>query len=177
MSNTNRIVLLTDSNGVDPTGYKASIDSPTMFRRMESLLGRSSQGACSANMQLAYNPIAAQGKLTCTGTGTNTDTLSIGNVTITIVTSGATGNQVNVAASGTALGAAIAALVNTSASFTGICTASSSSGAITLTAAIPGTIGNGIQLSESSSSITLTSAFGALTAGTEGTSATFKMGL
>lgn len=172
----NRYLLTAAAPGVSPTGWGKG-DAPTILRRVSSLFGRCAQGAAASQLKVAYKPITAQAKLTCTSTGTNADTLSIGNVTITIVTSGATGNQVNVAADATALGAAIAALVNSSASFTGICTASSALGVITLSAALPGTIGNGLQLSESSTSITLTNAFGSLTAGTEGTAATFSSGI
>lgn len=176
MSVINRLIITTDTNGVDPTGF-SNADAPTMLRKCEGLLGRAAQGGCAANLKLAFAPIAAQGKLTCTSTGTNGDTLSIGNVTITIVTSGATGNQVNVAADGTALALALKTLINSSTSFTGICTASVNAGALTLTAAIPGTVGNGLQLSESSTSISLTNAFGSLTAGTEGTAQVFTLGL
>ncbi len=177
MSVINRIILTTDTNGVTPTGF-SNADAPTILRKCADLFGRGAQGGCAANLKLAYKPIAAQGKLTCTNTGTNGDTFVIGNVSCDIVTSGATGNQVNVAGSAALLATAIAALVNSSASFTGICTATNpSSGVVVLTAAIPGTIGNGLQLSESSTSITLSNAFGSLTAGTEGTSRTFTLGL
>lgn len=177
MSKINRIILTTDTNGVSPTGF-SNADAPTIVRKCADLLGRAAQGGCAANLKLSLSPIAATAKLTCTSTGTNGDSLIIGNVTIEIVTSGATGNQVNVAGTAALLATALTALVNTSASFTGICTATNpSSGVVLLTAAIPGTIGNGLQLSENSSSITLTNAWGTLTAGTEGTSRTYSLGL
>lgn len=172
---TNRWVFKDDTNGVDPTGM-SSMDAPSMLRKVGEAVDRGAQGASACNLALALDPVYATAKLTATGNGTAADTLSIGNVTITIVASGATGNQVNVAASPTALGAAIAALVNSSASFTGIATAASVAGVITLTAALPGTIGNGLELSETSTSLTLTNAWGTLTAGTEGTAKVFSLG-
>ena len=177
MASINRWIIKDDTNGVDPTGLTSSCEGASMLRKISSHAGRCSQGACASNLSLALNPVAAQAKITCTGTGTNLDTLTIANVVITIVTSGATGNQVNVAANATALGAAIAALVNSSASFTGICTATAASGVVTLVAAIPGTIGNGLGLAKSSTSLTLTNLWGASVAGSEGTAASYSLGL
>lgn len=64
-------------------------------------------------------------------------------------------------------------------SWNGICSALACGNVLTLTATIPGTVGNGLALAVSStgSVMTITSAFGALTAGTEGTKQTYKVGL
>ena len=173
MSVINRYVITVDNNGVSPTGFTKG-DAPSILRCISNQFGGAAQGSPSSNLKMAYNPVAAVGKLTCTGNGTNGDTMSIANVTITIVTSGATGNQVNIGASPTALAASIAAKINSSSSFTGIVTATSLAGLVTITAVVPGAAGNGLQLSESSTSITLTQAF---TGGSEGTAATFSSGL
>jgi hypothetical protein len=189
MSSTNRWILSTNNNGVSPTGFNKN-DSATMLRKCEDLLGRSAQGACTANLQLALNPVAALATLTFAGNTSNADTLLVGNLTITFVTSGAAASskQINLgtAGDGTDVAVSVAALINgtantrgfigTSAAFNGICTASVSGAVVTLTAAIPGTVGNGLQLSKSCANLTLTHAWGAATAGTEGTAATFKMG-
>lgn len=178
MSSINRWIVTDDTNGLSPTGFKGPIDSAVMLRKAASHLDRGSQGAMACNFALALNPVAARATVTCTGNGTNGDTLTIGNVVITIVTSGATGNQVNIAASATALAASIVALVNSSASFTGICTALPNvAGAVTLVAALPGTIGNGLGLAKSSTALTLTNLWGASVAGSEGTAAVFAQGL
>ena len=74
----------------------------------------------------------------------------------------------------------IAKVINLSTNaWAGICTAFVCGQNLTLTAAIPGTIGNGLSLAASStgSTMTISHAWGALVAGTEGTAATFKMGL
>jgi phage tail sheath gpL-like len=173
----NRWVILDDANGISPSGM-SNIDGPQMMRKCSDHLGRGAQGAMSCNLSLALNPVAALATVTASGNGTANDTLTIGNVVITIVASGATGNQVNVGTAGTGvdLAASIAALVNSSSSFAGICTASAASGVITLTAAIPGTIGNGMALAKSSSALALTHLWGASVAGSEGTAAVFSIG-
>jgi hypothetical protein len=105
MSNLSRIILKTDTNEVSPTGFLGKIDGPTMMRKVASLIERGAQGACAANMALALNPVAAQALITTTHTGDETasDTLTVGNIVITMEASSAAGasNQVNIA-SGTA---------------------------------------------------------------------------
>jgi hypothetical protein len=178
MSSLNRWVVQDDTNGVSPTGFVGPADSSLMFRKLSDHTGRAAGGACASKLSLAFNPVAAQATVTATGVGTNGDTLTIGNVVITIVTSGATGNQVNIAASAAALATSIVNLINTSSSFTGIVTATNpSSGVIQLFAAIPGTIGNGIGLAKSSTALTLTHLWGSVVAGSEGTAAVFSLGL
>lgn len=176
MASTNRWIIKDDSNGVDPTGMKGPIDSPSALRKVSEHAMRASLGAMAANLSLAFNPVAAQATVTFTGAGTASDTLTVGNVVITLVASGATGNQVNIGASASATAANVVSLINSSASFTGICTATNAGAVITLTAAIPGTIGNGLALSKSSTSITLTNLWGASVAGSEGTAAVFARG-
>ncbi len=178
MTSINRWIFTSDTNGVSPTGFVGPADSSLMMRKVSDLTARGAQGACAANLNLSFNPVAAQATVTAGGDGTNGDTLTIGNVVITIVTSGATGNQVNIAASAAALATSIVALVNSSASFVGICTATNpSSGVIQLIASLPGTMGNGLQLSKSSTALTLTHAWGATISGSEGTAGVFSLGL
>ena len=73
----------------------------------------------------------------------------------------------------------LASLINTSTNaWAGMVTAKSYGTLLILTSAIPGTIGNGLQAKiDSCTALTLTTAFGAETAGTEGTSYTFKLGI
>lgn len=178
MSSINRMILTDDTNGVGITGFSGPADSATILRKCSDHFARAAQGACAANLKIALNPVAALATVTATGNGTNTDTLTLCGTVITIVTSGATGNQVNIAASPTALAASIVALVNAAASsWAGICTAANVAGVITFTASIPGTIGNGLALAKSSTALTLTNAWGASVAGSEGTVKTFASGL
>lgn len=183
MAIINRFIISTDTNGVNPSGL-LNIDAPTIFRRIENLFGRASQGGCAANCKVSYAPIAAQAKLTVTGTGTDGDTITIAGIVITMKTSGASPalNEINIGGSVTAVADQVTGLVNgTTAlspnSWSGICTSANVAGVITLTSYVPGTIGNGLALAESGSSVTLSNAFGSLTAGTEGTARTYSLGL
>ena len=71
------------------------------------------------------------------------------------------------------------AKIDSSSTWTGICTAYACGNILTLTAAIPGTIGNGLALAVSTTGavMSITHAWGAATAGTEGSAATFSIGL
>jgi hypothetical protein len=184
MSKINRWILTADTNGVDPTGYTTNIDAPVMLRKVSDLSARAAQGACASKLQLAFNPVAAQATVTATNTGTNGDTLTIAGIVITMKTSGANAanNEINIGGSVTALMNQVTGLVNgTTASspnsWAGICTASNVAGVLTLTAYIPGNIGNGLALAKSSTSLTLTNAWGGSVVGTEGTSATYSLGI
>ncbi len=92
--------------------------------------------------------VGATGTVTFSSTGpTNTETMTIANVTITAVSGTPSGNQIKTNASATTVASELAALVNSSSSFTGIVTATSALGVVTLTAVTSGLIGNGIELS------------------------------
>lgn len=113
---TNRFVLNSTSNGVDPTGFKSASDAATMFRKVSTLLAACAQGAHSANLSISNAPIAAQATVTTVnGTETAADTLTVAGVVITLETSGATGNQANIAAGtkGTSTGGASGAITAT----------------------------------------------------------------
>ncbi len=83
----------------------------------------------------------------------------------------------------------IAALINgqtlaagfttSSTAWNGICTAFVCGNVLTLTATVPGTVGNGLALAVSSTGtkMVLTNVWGAATAGTEGTAATYSSGI
>lgn len=183
----NRIVLTTNTNGVSPTGFN-NADAPTMIRKVSSLLGRAEQGACSANMKLSFAPVAATSTVTFTGNTSNADTLTVGNLAITFVTSGAVASsrQINLgtAANGTDVAASVAALINgtantrgftgTSTAFNGIVTATVALGVVTISAYLPGTMGNGLAIAKSSSDISAATAF---SGGSEGTFRSYSLGL
>ena len=102
---TERYIITSNTNGLSPTGFKGPQDSPTILRKLADQFGRFAQGAAASTLSLAYKPIAALATVTTTHTGseTNADTLTVGNIAITMETSGAVGasKQVNIA-SGTA---------------------------------------------------------------------------
>lgn len=179
-----RYVFAAANNEVSPTGFGKG-DAPTILRKLSTMFGSCAQGAVASNLKMAYNAIAAQATITVTGTGTNGDTLTILGTTITMVTSGAlpASNQVNIGGSVTALANQIVGLINgTTAlspnSWAGLTSASNVAGVITLTVLIPGVIGNVlVATSKSSTALTITHDFGTFVAGSEGTAATFKLGL
>ena len=191
MSVITRVTLTTDTNGVSPTGFTTNSDAPTMFRKLETLVGAVAGGGQNGRMILAHAPIAAKATLTFAGNTSNADTLTIGGIAITFVTSGATAaaKQINLgtAGDGTDVATSVAAMVNgiantrgytgTPTAFEGICTATVSGAVVTLTAYLPGTMGNGLALAKSCANLTLTNAWGASVVGTEGTKATYKVGL
>jgi phage tail sheath gpL-like len=190
MSTINRWILTEDSNGISPTGFTAG-DAPTMLRKCSSLMAACAAGGRASNLQIALAPVAAQATITFSGNCHNTYTLTVGNVEITFVTSGAAGasNQVNIGSAGTGadVAARVAALINgststsgfttKSTSWVGICSAAVSGAVLTLTASIPGTIGNGLSLSKTDVDVALTHLWGASVAGSEGTAYTYKSGL
>lgn len=103
--------------------------------------------------------VQATGLLTMTGAATAAQTLSIGNVTFTAETSGATGNQYNLSSTVAIQAANIAAAVNASPNLTNIVTAKSALGVVTLTSVLGGTVGNAIQLSAGNTSNMTATAF------------------
>lgn len=173
-----RITLKTDTNGVSPVG-SLNVDGSNVLRKLANSLMRAASGASASNIFLAHNAVAANAVLTFTGAGTALDTITIGNIVITLVTSGATGNQINIGASASATAANLAAFINAGGNggnLSGICSAVVVGAVVTLTAAVPGAIGNGLQLAISSTSVTITDMWGVNIAGSDGNFATFSHG-
>lgn len=184
MSVINRIVLTSDSNGVNTTGF-SNADAPTIFRKLGTLLESCAQGGHNANVRLAYNPVAATGTITVGATGTNGDTLTLLGIVITMKTSGASAasNEINIGGSVTAVANQIVGLINGTTSgspnsWAGMVSASNVAGVITITCLIPGVIGNVLlATSKSSTALTITHDIGLTTAGTEGTAKSLTLGL
>lgn len=130
-------------------------------------IGGVTGGNYPASLSFNVGAVKAAGTITFSSTGpTNNQTCTIGNVTFTAKTSGATGNQFNISATPATVAANLAAAINASASLSGIVTATSLLGVVTITAAVPGTLGNGIQLAN----VDLSNAvFVALSGGSDGT--------
>lgn len=179
MASTNRWILVDDSNGVSPTGFVGPIDSARILRSVSEHAARGSQGAMACNLQLAYNPIAAQATVTFTGAGSNLDTLTIGTITVTFVTGTPSGSQVKIGGSASATAANLNTFINANGynnNLQGVCYSTVNGAVVTLICAIPGVIGNMLALTKSSTAITLTNLWGASVAGTEGTFGTFAQG-
>lgn len=100
-----------------------------------------------------WNPLAlgvgtayASGAITFSGAGTAADTVTIGGRVITMVASGAVGDQINIGGSATATAQNLKNLINGDATFP--VDASGAAAVITLTAKIAGTGGNAITTTE-----------------------------
>jgi len=122
--------------------------------------------------------VDASGTVTFSSTcPTNTQTIVVAGVTITFVTSGATGNQVNVSTTPSVAATRIAALINSSSSFTGLVTATSAAGIVTVVArAGSGVLGNKLTLTTGTSSNSAVSG-AVLASGDNGTVQTISLGL
>ena len=107
----------------------------------------------------------ASGTATFSANPANNDTLTIGGTAITFVTSGATGNQVNIGASLAATLASLLALLVGSADTNLVKFEYAVNGSVlAFSAATPGIVGNTLTLAKSSTAITLSAA--TLTGGT-----------
>ncbi len=117
-----RYIVTAAANEVSPTGFGKG-DAPTILRKLSSMFGALSQGAYSSKLNLAYKPIAALATVTTTATGdeTDSDTLTVGNLIITMKSSGAAAasKQVNIASgtAGTSTSGATPALTATNLTF------------------------------------------------------------
>jgi len=88
--------------------------------------------------------VYATGTFTFTGHSTASDTVTVGGVTFTAESSGATGNQWNVGTTATQTATNLAAAINGSATAAvkGSVTATSAAGVVTIKAIFPGNLGN-----------------------------------
>lgn len=125
------------------------------------------------------NTLVIQGGVYASGTAVfasvaNTDTLVIGGVTLTAVTSGATSVQFNVGATDTATASNAVTAINALTTINKVVQATSSGATVTITSLVPGTIGNLITLSSAGGHITVGAA---LTGGTDGSKGTIAHGL
>jgi hypothetical protein len=116
--------------------------------------------------------IKATGTIALSGLPLNNDTVTVNGTVVTWKTSGATGNQVNIAGTGALTATALYTFLAASADANiAACTyADNGTGTITVSAKVWGTAGNSITLSESSTNLTVSGAN--LTGGTAGNTVT-----
>jgi phage tail sheath gpL-like len=123
-------------------------------------------GVYGANIKAKVGAVKAAATLTVSGAGSsNGETMVLCNVTLTAVTSGATGPQFNISATPATQAANMVTCINAQASLAGMVSASSALGVVTITAEVPGLIGNALQLSEGLTNVALS----AFAGGTDGT--------
>lgn len=116
--------------------------------------------------------IQATGLLTSTGTATAAQTVSVANVVLTAVASGANPvlGQWNVSATVGTQAASIALAINSIPTLAGIVSATALAGVVTITATHPSISGNGLQLSSGATNVTAT----AFSGGSNGTAVTLR---
>lgn len=176
MANNLRILLTTQKNNL--VGFAAQAGGPSawFYRKLETLIGQLGLGVFSSNLKVVPNLVAATGTVTFSSLANN-DTVTVNARIYTAKTSGAAGlQQFNLGANDTAAAVNFAAIVNadTSTQIKGVVTASPAAAVTTITAVVPGNTGNACTLAISAHG----SVSGAnLTAGTEGTTATYVHGL
>jgi phage tail sheath gpL-like len=113
-----------------------------------------SAGVKSADLKANVGAVKATATITFTGAPSDNETCSIGNVTFTAKTSGATGNEFNIGTSVAITASNLANAINANTTLNKFLTASSNAGVVTLTCEVPGLIGNALQLSEALSNAT-----------------------
>jgi phage tail sheath gpL-like len=136
------------------TDSRRSFDGVSMY--MAAMAGGVYSGTVTENIGVTN----ATGTLTISSTGpTAGQSFTVGNVTFTAETSGATGNQFNINASPTIVASNIAVAVNASPNTIDMVTATSSGGVVTFTAHPAGNTGNGMELSAGTLSNAVASGF------------------
>jgi hypothetical protein len=134
------------------------------YEAMNSLVdyfGALSGGNQMATVTANVGAVQAAARVTFTGAPTNAQAGTLGNLSITAVTSGATGRQFNIGGSVAITATNFATMVN--AQYPNVLTAVANSGAdgrVDITAVVPGVTGNNIDISIGNlANTTLTSTF------------------
>jgi len=128
-----------------------SQDPRKAIRRLSDYLRGLAGGLSRGTLTLNVGAAKATGTLTFTDQPIEDESFTIGNVTFTAKDSGATGNQWNITAGGTAAAdaagnaASVAALINAHASLSKFLTATAALGVVTVTCDVPGDIGHALQ--------------------------------
>lgn len=140
-------------------------------------LSRYFQGLANGNFYFTtiteqIGALQATGLLTSTGTATAAQTVSVANVTLTAVASGANPvlGQWNVSATVGTQAASIALAINSIPTLVGIVTATSNAGVVTILSSHASISSNGLQLSSGATNVTAT----AFSGGTNGTATTLR---
>lgn len=131
-------------------------------------------GTRNANCLVKVGAVQATGAITSTGASVAAQTITVCNVVLAAVASGANPalGEWNVSATVETQATSIALAINTISTLTGKVTASVNAGVVTVTSVVPGLIGNGLQLSESADNLTVT----AFANGTDGTAYNLTLG-
>lgn len=115
-------------------------------------------GAKNTSTVYADTLVQATATITSTGTATADETVTVANIALTAVASGADPalGQWNVSGTVGTQATSIALAINTISTLTSKVTATSLAGVVTITSVVPGIVGNGLQISEAATNVTAT---------------------
>lgn len=125
---------------------------------LDKIVGDMIDGAQLSYTKLSTGSVQATATITSTGAAVAAETITVANVILTAVASGAVpaNGEWNVSATVATQAASIAAAINAVPGLSGICQATSALGVVTVTAVQPGKSGNGLAMSESATNVTVT---------------------
>lgn len=132
--------------------------SPESLQRISSYFAGIAGGPLSGSCIVTTGVVNATATITSTGIATAADTVTVANVELTAVASGAVpaDGEWNVSAVVATQAASIALAINSVPDLAGIVTATSNAGIVTVTAVVPGVMGNGLAMSEAADNVTVT---------------------
>lgn len=125
---------------------------------LDKLIGDMIDGAQLSYTKLSTGSVQATATITSTGAAVAAETVTVANVVLTAVASGAVpaNGEWNVSATVATQAASIALAINSIPTLSGIAQATSALGVVTVTAVQPGKSGNGLQISEAATNVTAT---------------------
>ena len=148
--------------------------SPESLGRISSYFAGISGGAFAGRAIVTTGVVNATGLIISTGIASAAETVTVANIVLTAVASGAVpaNGEWNVSGTVAVQAASIALAINSIPTLIGVVTATSALGVVTVTAVAPGAMGNGLQLSEAATNVTVT----AFANGDDGSSVTVYNG-
>lgn len=128
------------------------------LRDLGSYFDGSAPGSRSVAVTFADTMVQATGAITSTGIAVAAETITVANIVLTAVASGAVpaNGEWNISAVVATQATSIALAINSIATLTGKVTATSNLGVVTVTSVVPGIVGNTIQLSEAATNVAVT---------------------
>lgn len=141
---------------------------------LQKLIPDMVDGAQLAYAKISHSAVQATATITSTGAAVAAETITVANVVLTAVASGAVpaNGEWNVSATPATQAASIALAINSISTLSGIAQATSDLGVVTVTAVQPGKSGNGLQISESATNVTAT----AFASGSDGSQVAINYG-